>query len=410
MVVYIHGGAYNNGTVNAQLYDGTRLARQGVVVVTVNHRLNAFGYLELGGFGIGFEYADSGNAGMLDLVLALKWVKTNAAAFGGDRSRVTIFGQSGGGAKCATLMAIERAKGLFHRVLTMSGQQVWAAPMEKATERARHALDAMAIKGALTRESLELLSMADIQAGARTTNDWLPVNDGIALKRDPFDPDAPALSAHVPMILGNTKDEIMGASAWQHADLTWDMLPGQLAKQLDAFRGPYTVQQIIAAYRGWYPAYRPVDVYVASVAAFRSWPGQVLEADRRALVSHATKGHAGNTWVYQMNYSSPTADGRAPHTVDIPFLFDNLQLAPGMVGLTANDIAAAQPLATQMSAMLVHYAYTGRPSAEGLPPWPVYSPSRRETMCFDRFSEVVDDPRKREREMVVGAHYRQPGT
>ena len=132
VLLYIHGGAYNNGTVNSDLYDGKRLCHRGdVVVVTVNHRLNAFGYLYLGD--LAPEFADSGNAGQLDLVLALKWVKENIAEFGGDPSRVLIFGQSGGGAKCAALMATPAAKGLFHRVMTMSGQQIKGASIEIAS-------------------------------------------------------------------------------------------------------------------------------------------------------------------------------------------------------------------------------------------------------------------------------------
>jgi para-nitrobenzyl esterase len=126
VLVYFHGGAYNNGTVNSDLYDGKRLVHRGdVVVVTVNHRLNAFGYLYLGD--LAPEYAQSGNAGQLDLVLALQWARDNIAEFGGDPSRVLIFGQSGGGAKCAALMATPAAKGLFHRVMTMSGLPHWPA-------------------------------------------------------------------------------------------------------------------------------------------------------------------------------------------------------------------------------------------------------------------------------------------
>ena len=144
MLVYFHGGAYNNGTVNSDLYDGTRLVHRGdVVVVTVNHRLNAFGYMYLGD--LAPEYAQSGNAGQLDLILALKWVRDNMAEFGGDPSRVLIFGQSGGGAKCAALMATPAAKGLFHRVMTMSGQQIKGASIEIASGRAKTVLDKMGV-------------------------------------------------------------------------------------------------------------------------------------------------------------------------------------------------------------------------------------------------------------------------
>ena len=404
VLFYIHGGAYNNGTANADLYDGTRLAERGAVVVTVNHRLNAFGYLYLAD--LDSQYKDSGNAGMLDLVLALEWVRDNIAAFAGDPHNVTIFGQSGGGAKCATLMTMPGAKGLFHKVLTMSGQQVWAAPRLVSTERAKAALTAMGLTGDVTPVKLNALTMEQIQSAARTTPNWLPVKDDVVLLRDPFDPDAPPQSAAIPMILGNTKDEVAGANYWQRTSLTWDTLPGKLGPDLAPFRGSYTADDLIKAYRGWYPNYTPNDVYTAAIAAFRSWPGQVIEAERR--VSHPVS--AARTWVYQMDFGTPTADGRAPHTEDLAFVFDNLKLSPGMVGSSPEDLAAAQPLATQMSSMLLAYARTGNPNCAGLPHWPVYSLNQRETMLFDRASLVVNDPRSREREMMVGAHYRQPGT
>jgi para-nitrobenzyl esterase len=408
VLFYIHGGAYNNGTVNAALYDGTRLVERGdVVVVTVNHRLNAFGFLYLAELaGLETLYKDSGNAGMLDLVLALEWVRDNIAEFGGDPGRVTIFGQSGGGAKCATLMAMPSARGLFHRVLTMSGQQVWAAPKSLATHRAETALTAMGVSGEVTPEKLNALRIEQIQAGARTTGAWLPVRDDAVLFRDPFDPDAPRMSAAIPMILGNTKDEIMGSTAWQRAGMTWDTLPGELGKAIAEFKGPYTVDEIVAAYRKWYPADTPVDVFTAAMAAFRSWPGEVLEADRRAADPESAK----RTWVYEMAWPSPTADGRAPHTEDLAFVFDNLRLSPGMVGADAEQVAAAQPLATIMSSMLIAYARTGDPNCPAMPHWPIYGLDRRETMVFDTVSKVVSDPRGQERRMMAGANYRQPGT
>ncbi len=404
VLFYIHGGAYNNGTANADLYDGTRLAERGVVVVTVNHRLNAFGYLYLAE--LLPAYKDSGNVGMLDLVLALQWVRDNIARFGGDPANVTIFGQSGGGAKCATLMAMPTAKGLFHKVLTMSGQQVWAAPKAVSTDRARAALQAMGIADDPTPEALAALTTEQIQTGARTTPNWLPVKDDVVLLRDPFDPDAPPQSAAIPMILGNTRDEVAGANYWQRTDMTWDTLTPELRKAIAPFRGPLNVEDIIQSYRGWYPAYTPNDVYTAVVAAFRSWPGQVIEAERR--VSHPIS--ASRTWVYQIDFGTPTADGRAPHTEDLAFVFDNLRLSPGMVGDTAEDLAAAQPLATQMSSTLLALAHTGNPNCAAVPRWPAYSLRQRDTMLFDRTSRVVSDPRSRERELMVNAHYRQPGT
>ena len=408
VLFYIHGGAYNNGTVNADLYDGTRLAERGdVVVVTVNHRLNAFGYMYLAGLpGLAAKYRESGNVGMLDLVLALQWVKANVAAFGGDPGRVTIFGQSGGGAKCATLMAMPGAVGLFHRVLTMSGQQVWAIPQAKATANARTALAAMGIADDVTAEKLEALTTEQIQAGARTTGNWIPVKDDVVLMRDPFSPDSPRMSNTVPMILGNTKDEVAGNGAGQRAGWTWEQLPDEMTKALKPFMGAYTADEIIKGYRTWYPNYTPNDVYTAAIAAFRSWPGQVIEAERRASNPEAAK----RTWVYQMDYGTPTANGRAPHTLDLAFVFDNVELSPGMVGAGEAEQTAAQPLATMMSSMLIQYAKTGDPNFPAMPKWPVYGLKERETMMFDKVSKVEKDPRGHERRMMVGAKYRQPGT
>ena len=408
VLFYIHGGAYNNGTANAALYDGTRLVERGdVVVVTVNHRLNAFGYLYLAEMpGLAEKYLQSGNVGMLDLVLALEWVRDNIAEFGGDPSRVTIFGQSGGGAKCATLMAMSSAVGLFHRVVTMSGQQVWAIPQRKATANATAALAAMGIEGEVTAEKLEALTTVQIQAGARTTGNWIPVKDDVVLLRDPFAPDSPKMSNTIPMILGNTKDEVTGATAWQREKWTWDDLPDELGKAIQPFKGTYTVDEIIKAYRGWYPAYTPNDVFTAAIAAFRSWPGQVIEAERRVMNPEAAK----RTWVYQFDFGIPTANGRAPHTVDLAFIFDNVALSPGMVGATEKDQEAAQPLATIMSSMLIQFAKTGDPNFAGMPKWPVYNLKDRETMMFDKVSKVESDPRGDERRMMIGARYRQPGT
>lgn len=413
VLLYIHGGAYNSGTVNSVLYDGTQLCKRGnVVVVTVNHRLNAFGYLYLAGVSNDPKYADSGNAGMLDLILALRWVKENIAAFGGDPKRVTIFGQSGGGAKCATLMAMPAAHGLFHRVMTMSGQQVTAAPTEIATARSRDFLARLGLAQSIDdlRVALDAMPLERLQEAARVSSAWLPVVDGRALPRDPFSPDAPPISNDVPMILGNTHDEtrgLIGGSQPALFSLTWEELPSALRKNVGTFLGPISPETIVAKYRIWYPQYSPADVFFAATTAFRSWPGQVIEAERRAE-SPAQR----RTWVYEMDWPSPVAGGRfrSPHTVDIPFFFDNLALAPGMVGGTPEDVERVQLLASAMSETLISFAKTGDPNHAGLPHWPTYDLTRRATMTWNTPPQVVDDPRKNERELAAQAHYRQPGT
>jgi para-nitrobenzyl esterase len=415
VLFYIHGGAYNNGTVNCDLYDGNRLCHRGdVVVVTVNHRLNAFGYMYLAELG-GKEYADSGNAGMLDIILALKWVQENIAEFGGDASRVLIFGQSGGGAKCATLMAMPAAKGLFHRVLTMSGQQVTAKPTVIANEVTKDALDKLGVKYDQL-DALKTLAMEKIQEAARVSTAWLPVMDGGALPRDPFDPDAPGMSAGVPMILANTHDETVTSAAGPTGVLTWEQAPGALMASVGQYLGSYTPEEIIRRYREIYPDRDAAHVVVAAGVAFRAWPGQVIEADRRAADARSQ----AHTWVYRLDWKVPFSGHWSLHTIDLPFIFDNVALAPGMCGARAEEQAAAQPLATQMSEMLIAFARTGNPNCKEVPHWPSYDLKERNTMIFDSKTgdsktgdtetRVEKDPRGAERVLAAGAHYRQPGT
>jgi para-nitrobenzyl esterase len=410
VLFYIHGGAFTNGTVNCDLYDGNRLCHRGdVVVVTVNHRLNAFGYMYLAELG-GKEYADSGNAGMLDIILALEWVQQNIAEFGGDASRVLIFGQSGGGAKCATLMAMPAARGLFHRVLTMSGQQVTAKPTVIATEVTKDVLDKLGVKYDRLN-ALKALTMEKIQEAARVSTAWLPVMDGGALPRDPFDPDAPGISAGVPMILANTHDETVTSAAGLTGVLRWEQGPAALKNSVGQFLGSYTPEEIIRRYREIYPERDAAHVVVAAAVAFRAWPGQVIEADRRAADAQSQ----AHTWVYRIDWKVPFPGHWSLHTIDLPFVFDNVALAPGMCGASAEEQAAAQPLATRMSEMLIAFARTGDPNCKEVPHWPSYDLKERNTMIFDSQTgdlqtRVEKDPRGAERVFAAGAHYRQPGT
>ncbi len=402
VLVYFHGGAYNNGTVNSDLYDGKRLVQRGdVVVVTVNHRLNAFGYLYLGD--LAPEYAESGNAGQLDLVLALQWVRDNIAEFGGDPSRVLIFGQSGGGAKCAALMATPAAKGLFHRVMSMSGQQIKGASIEIASGRAKTVLEKMGVTPNVNlAQQLNALTMEQIQNGAAAvTSDWLPVVDHKILSRNPFDPDAPALSEMVPMILGNVHDE---TNVGSRGDLTWETAPAVLKSAVSEYLGPYTAEQVVAKYHELYPNYTPEQAVTAAATAFRAWPGQRWEAERRA----ANPKSQVHTWVYQMNF--PGANGKAMHTIDIPFMFDNIAMAKAQIGSAPEQLAAANALAATMSEMLVTYGRTGNPNFAGLPNWPAYDLKNRSTMMWERAPHIVNDPRGAERIFADKSHYHQAGT
>ncbi len=405
VLVWFHPGGYSSMTSNTSAYDGVRLCRRGdVVVVTVNHRLNLFGYLYLAEFGSP-QLADSGNAGMLDLVLALEWVRDNIVEFGGDPNNVTIFGQSGGGAKCATLMAMPAARGLFHRVWTMSGQQITASRPATATKAASEFLAGLPLAHERVRDLLAL-PMDALMKARRPGAYFGPVKDGRSLPRDPFDPDAPPQSAHIPMVLGNTHDEtrgLMGPSDPSLFELTWERLQPRLEAN-SPFMGNLDRGQVIAEYRRIYPQYSASDVFFAATTASRSWRGQVIEAERRA----AQSGAAARTWVYQFDWPTPVQDGRlkAPHGLDIPMVFDNIALAPQMCG-TGPD---AQRVADQVSEAILAFARTGNPNNNKIPRWPTFALVRRSTMVFDTAARVVHDPRGDERRMFEKVPYVQPGT
>ena len=405
VLVWFHPGAFSSGTSNELEADGARLAGRGdVVVVTVNHRLNVFGHLYLAGLA-GDEFADSGNVGLLDLVLALQWVRDHIAAFGGDPGNVTVFGQSGGGAKIATLMAMPLARGLFRRAITMSGQQITGSRVATAEQHTGQLLDALALPRARARELLAL-PMARLIEVSRAPAYQGPVTDGRALPRDPFDPDAPPLSADIPMILGNTAGEtrtLIGRGRPALFDLTWETLLPELQAN-SPFMGSLDRAEVIRQYRAWYPHYSPADVFFAATTASRSWRGQVIEAERRAVQPVAS----AHTWVFQFDWRTPVDGGRwgAHHGLDVPFSFDNAAIVPEKVGTGAD----ALELSRRMSDSWLAFARTGRPHTRALPDWPVYDLTTRATLVFDREVRVVSDPRGDERRLFAPVPYVQPGT
>ena len=408
ILFYIHGGGYNNGSGSSPLYDGVNLCRRGdVVVVTVNHRLNAFGYLYLAELG-GEDLQQSGNVGQLDLVQALHWVREHAHEFGGDAGNVTVFGQSGGGAKIATLMAMPDAAGLFHRAMTMSGQQVTAAGPRAATQRTRLLLDALRIAPDQI-DRLRTLPVAKILEAARSRDPsriedtslyFGPVMDARSLHRHPFYPDAPEQSVHIPMIIGNTRDETRGflGNDPDNFTLTWEQLPARLQAQQYTDLLPETV---IAEYRRLYPDYSPSQVFFAATTAGRSWRGAIEEVEARAK-------QRAPTWAYQLDWGSPLDGGKfgAFHTLDIPLVFDNIAQPGSRTGTGAE----AQRMADQMSGMLLALARHGTPGHRGIPHWAPYSLPKRETMVFDLPPRLESDPRGGERELYQRSPFIQRGT
>jgi len=401
VIVYIHGGAYSSGSGSSLLYDGSTLCRQGdAVVVTVNHRLSLFGYLYLPGF------PDSGNAGTLDLVLALRWVRDNIGAFGGDPKCVTLLGQSGGGAKIATLMAVPEAAGLFHRAVTMSGQQLTVSGPLHAAGRARLLLDKLVVppERAATLNAQELL-----RGLAGTVDPYIgrgslymgPVLDDRTLTRHPFYPDAPEQSASVAMMIGNTHDEtraLIGRGdpgAWT---VSWEELPRKLEQEL---RVDISGDLVVTEYRRLYPNYSPSDVFFAATTAGRSWRAAVVEAELRAA-------QGAPAYAYQLDWRAPADGGKwgAFHTLDIPLMFGTLTAAGSLTG----DGPEARRLSATMQQALLAFARTGDPNYSGLARWEPYSLARRQTMLFDFEPRLADDPRGAERRLFARVPFVQQGT
>jgi len=402
VMVYVHGGAYANGSVTDPENDGVSLAGRGVVLVTVNHRLNALGYLYLAPFGSAFP--DSGNNGQLDLILALQWVQANIAAFGGDPACVTMFGQSGGGAKIATLAAMPEARGLFHRAATMSGQQVAVTGADRSAARARAYLAALKVS---PQDLSPLLSLPVGQLlEALATRDPFedspvymgPVLDRRNVTRHPFSPDAAPAVREIAWMLGGTRDETRAyfdpEGAEMHA-LGWDGVGAKIAAELPV-KAP--AEAIVAEYRRRFPAYTPADVFFAATSDGRSWRPMLEEAEALARAGRPA-------FVYQFDFASPVEPARgAFHALDIPFVFGALAGSPAGTGAESRAVSVA------MQERFVAFARSGTPNAPGLPSWPVYRPRDRATMIFDRHTRVIRDPRGWQRRLFAPYPYTQPGT
>ncbi len=406
VMFYIHGGEYSHGSGSSPLYDGSRLCRRGdVVVVTVNHRLAGVGHLYLGKIA-GPEYAASGNVGILDLILALKWVRANIAEFGGDPDRVMVFGQSGGGAKIATMTGMPTAQGLFHRAATMSGQQVTASGPLGATDRAKAFLAALGLTPERWGE-LKTLPIEKLVAAMDTPDPnihrsgiyWGPVLDQAVIHHHAFYPEAAPEGLAVPMLIGNTHDETRAFFREPALySITWEALPARLGLEMRVDVDP---SWVVENYRRLYPDYSPTDVFFAAVTAARSWKGALLEEEARARSTAPV--HA-----YQVNWRTQLDGGKlkSPHTIDIPLAFDNVD-KPGAI---SGSGPVAQQMADVVSETFLAFARTGDPNNARIPAWPVYTLDRRSTLIFDLPPRIEDDPRGAERRLFDGLPWVQRGT
>ena len=384
VMVWLHGGGYSAGSgQELPSYDGTSLAfAEDVVVVSINHRLNVLGFLDLSAYGE--KYAKSANAGLLDIVASLKWVRDNIAAFGGDPSNVTIFGQSGGGGKVTTLLATPCAKGLFHKAIVQSGSMLrtmeskYSRKIGIATVR-NLGLDASSIDkisevpygellAAGEKAIAQVKSEADRDGVASFIFGWAPTVDGAVLPSQPFDPQAPAISAEIPMIIGTTRHEFSMTTyvpALRNAgrEEVIGILKGRYGEGTERF---------LELFAKAYPGSKPADMLDADFV-FR--PSAIEQALRKSLQG------AAPVYMYMFNWESPVLDGilRSTHCMEIPFVFNNADRHASMTG----GGAQAMELASKMSHCWAEFARCGKPSAEGLPEWEPFEAEKRAVMFFD---------------------------
>ncbi len=384
VMVWIHGGGFSTGSSQElPSYDGANLTRQGdVVVVSLNHRLNVLGHLDLSAYGS--KYAESGNVGLLDIVAALRWIQDNIHNFGGDASNVTIFGQSGGGRKVSTLLAMPSAKGLFHKAIIQSG------PMTKVLENKWSRRIGVAVVENLKINPVDIdiiqnipyqelasagekaiasiMEEARLEGYATPITGWTPVLDGDILPLHPFYGAAPEQSKDIPLIIGTTRHEFtMSTYLSQLRNKDFDALRPLLEK----IYGSRTDEYIILLNKA-YPDCKPLD-YIDT--DFRYRPESV------ALANLKSRQKGAPVYMYMFSWESPVVDGifRSTHCLDIPFVFNNTRLHSSFTG----GGAGAERLADKMSKAWTNFAYTGNPNTESLPHWPEYTCQKGATMFFD---------------------------
>lgn len=398
VMFWCHGGAFIAGSGSSPWYEGTNLARKGdVVVVTINHRLGAFGYTHLADIA-GAEFDSSGSAGMLDIVAALEWVRDNIANFGGDPGNVTIFGESGGGAKVCVLMAMPSAHGLFHKAIIQSGPAVEMASRDDASETARQLLAELGLAPAQAAElrTIPAERIAKAQAAVlkrvsmmsfanRRRVGFNPVVDGKHLPGGPFAPAAPAISAQIPLMIGTNKDEMtlfFGMAPWLNG-----MDEAAMRARVAMFVGD-NADAIIASYRSARPTDSPRDIVLAIATDQSMRMPSLVIADRKAAQN------AAPVFVYLFTWETPVLEGllKSPHALEIPFVFDTLHTQT-----LAGDAPTRFALGEKMSKAWVAFARTGDPNHSGLPQWPHYATDRRPTMIFDNECRIQNDPFNAER-------------
>jgi para-nitrobenzyl esterase len=395
VMFWCHGGGFVSGSGSSPDNDGTNLARRGdVVVVTINHRLNVLGFANLSEFST--DFAASGDAGMLDIVQALKWVRTNISRFGGDPNTVMIFGQSGGGRKVETLLAMPSAKGLFHRATIESGAAIQVAGRDIAIRNGERLLAKLGVSKANVHE-VQKLPVEKIMSAYfavvrespgvdQSISGFAPTVDGKILPQHPFHPSASPVSADVPVMIGCTRTEMTLASLNDPAafSLNDDGMRTRVQQMLGDKSGP-----IIDLYKRLNPGASASDIYFLIASDYRYGAPTMKIAERRAALGK------GPVYLYYFTWETPVQGGRlkSPHTMEIPFVFDNVKISARLTGGGAEAVA----LADKVSDTWIAFARTGNPDTPKLPHWPAFDAKDRATMVIDNVSKVVNDPLREQR-------------
>lgn len=392
VMVWLHGRGFAQGSGSEGWYSGAKLAmKEDVVVVTINHRLNIFGYLYLEGIA-GDRFRGSGVAGMLDAILALEWVRDNIAKFGGDPSNVTIFGESGGGAKVSTLLGMPKAQGLFHRAIIQSGPGLQGQPAEAATKFAKKVVEHFGgIDKLLAAPAEDLVKvMSEVSGGGGMGAMGLrPTVDGHFLPAHPFDPEAAPTSLQVPIMIGSNKDEsaLFLAADPKRRKLTEEDLEKRMEQTLGDRK-----DEILSVYRRERPDATPWDLFIG-IRSEGMRLRSIQLADRKVAAGGAP------VYMYLFTFESNALGGlfKSAHALEIPFVFNNPDIAP----FTGKGDDRYE-LATTMSSAWANFARTGNPNGDGVPEWPKYNSEDRPTMIFNVPSGAENDPRKAEREVWKG--------
>ncbi|MBP5537026.1 MAG: carboxylesterase/lipase family protein [Bacteroidales bacterium] len=372
--VWFHGGGYNSGSaIFLPAQEGRALAEKGdIVVVTVNHRLNILGYIDL--TALGGKYAESVNLGQQDLVKALEWIHNNIESFGGDPGCVTIGGQSGGGGKTSTLMAMPSAKGLFHRAIVQSGSTLRQQDPAQSKALGIAVVEELGLKPGpdvdLSKFSYDEIAAAGSRATRRVGGNFSPVVDGKYLIQHPFDPMGAECSKDVPMLIGSNLNEFTYTN---NVVLNMDQVKTRLEPRL----GPERYQEYLKDFETVYPGQEPKELVYTD---FRT-RGNVI---KQAAAKFAQGG--ANAYVYLFAWKSAVNDYAlsACHGMELPFMFNNIANQREMTGGTPE----AYKVADAVSSAWIAFIKTGDPNCKELPKWEPFNPDENPTMVLDNVSEL----------------------